>query len=371
MFFYYQHFANIIMKQDLLDLYTDYLICQNKYATATGLSDMLSHEISHDKVTRFLNGNSFTSRELWLYIKDIVRTHETETGGVLILDDTIEEKPYTDENDLVCWHHCHTKNRHIKGINILSCLVRYENITLPVGYEAVRKDVQFSDIKTKKFNRTASISKNEHFRNLVEQCHKNQVKFDHILADNWFGAKENLNYIHHDLHRFFIIGLKSNRLVALSESDKKKKVFQRVSELELKENQGLQVWLKGNSFPVMLVKKVFKNEDGTTGILYLVSNDLARDATQLYQIYQKRWEIEVYHKSIKQNASLAKSPTKRMISQANHLFASIIAFCKLEMLKFKTATNHFAIKCKLLITANQAAMKMLAELQNNTIGCVR
>ena len=25
---------------DMLDIYTDYLICQNKYATATGLSDM-------------------------------------------------------------------------------------------------------------------------------------------------------------------------------------------------------------------------------------------------------------------------------------------------------------------------------------------
>jgi len=32
-----------------------------------------------------------------------------------------------------------------------------------------------------------------------------------------------------------------------------------------------------------------------------------------------------YHKSIKENASLAKSPTKKMRSQANHIFASIVA----------------------------------------------
>jgi len=43
---------------DVLDIYTDYLICQNKYATATGLSDMVDGEISHDKVTRFLPGSS-------------------------------------------------------------------------------------------------------------------------------------------------------------------------------------------------------------------------------------------------------------------------------------------------------------------------
>ena len=39
---------------DMLDLYTDYLICQNKYATATGLSELLDGEFAHDKVTQFL-----------------------------------------------------------------------------------------------------------------------------------------------------------------------------------------------------------------------------------------------------------------------------------------------------------------------------
>ena len=36
-----------------LDLYSDYLIVQNKYATSTGLSEMLNGAISHDKVTNF------------------------------------------------------------------------------------------------------------------------------------------------------------------------------------------------------------------------------------------------------------------------------------------------------------------------------
>ncbi|CAM9436294.1 unnamed protein product, partial [Choristocarpus tenellus] len=60
----------------------------------------------------------------------------------------------------------------------------------------------------------------------------------------------------------------------------------------------------------MLIKKVFTNEDGSTGIIYLASNDIEHESDYLYQIYQKRWSIEEYHKSIKENASLAKSPTK-------------------------------------------------------------
>ena len=38
-----------------------------------------------------------------------MRKHEQETGGVLIFDDTVEEKPFTDENDTVCWHYSHNR----------------------------------------------------------------------------------------------------------------------------------------------------------------------------------------------------------------------------------------------------------------------
>ena len=68
------------------------------------------------------------------------------SGGVLILDDSIEEKPYTDENEIVCWHHSHMHNRHIKGVNILSCLVEYGEVAFPVGYEIVHKDKSKEDI---------------------------------------------------------------------------------------------------------------------------------------------------------------------------------------------------------------------------------
>ena len=89
------------MDKNLLDIYTDYLIAQNQHATATGLSDLLEGQISHDKITRFLNSKKLSSKNLWEYIKPEIRKIEQKVGGVLILDDTIEEKTYTDENDTV------------------------------------------------------------------------------------------------------------------------------------------------------------------------------------------------------------------------------------------------------------------------------
>mgnify|MGYP000210929585 CR=1 FL=1 len=214
------------MSQNLLDIYSDYLIAQSHYATATGLSNLLEGSISHDRITRFLNSNKFDSKDLWQYVKRKIRQHEKEKGGVLILDDSIEEKPYTDENPIVSWHFAHAKGRCVKGLNLLSCLVRYDDFALPIGFNVIRKDLHYCDLKTKKVVKKASITKNEHFRSLIKQAVLNQVKFEYILADNWFGSKENMEFIHNELDKEFIFGLKANRLITFSEEESKKGQYQ-------------------------------------------------------------------------------------------------------------------------------------------------
>lgn len=180
---------------------------------------MLDGLISHNQVSRFLRKNEFDSKVLWQYVKPSVREHQTATGGVLLLDGSIEEKPYTDENEVNCWHYSHTKANVLKGINILSCIVRYDDFSLPIGYEVIRKEITYYDVETKQERRKSSSTKNELFRNLIAAAVKNKVLFEFVLADNWFGSKANMAYIHNDLQKSFIIGIKSNRTLALSEND--------------------------------------------------------------------------------------------------------------------------------------------------------
>ena len=97
---------------------------------------------------------NLSSKELWEYIKPEIRKIEQDVGGVLILDDTIEEKTYTDENEIICWHYSHAKGRCVKGVNLLSCLVRYGDIALPIAYEPICKDVLFCDVATQKSKKT-------------------------------------------------------------------------------------------------------------------------------------------------------------------------------------------------------------------------
>ena len=128
------------MNEGLLELYSDYLLSAFSYTTATGLSAMTNGAISHDKITRFLAGKELDSAELWRVVKPLVRElDEGDELGVLIIDDTIEEKPYTDESELICWHYDHRQGRTVKGINLVSALYQVGGASIPVSFELVKK----------------------------------------------------------------------------------------------------------------------------------------------------------------------------------------------------------------------------------------
>ena len=73
------------MDSEIFDLYTDYVISSSGSRTATGLSDLTDGEMSHDKITRYLSKEEYTSKTLWKKVKPIVRKVEQE-DGFLIFD---------------------------------------------------------------------------------------------------------------------------------------------------------------------------------------------------------------------------------------------------------------------------------------------
>ncbi|MGZ8959282.1 MAG: IS701 family transposase [Methylosarcina sp.] len=347
------------MKKAELELYTDYLISTFGAATATGMSAMLDGEVSHDRVTRFLAEREYTSKDLWRQVKSTVRQIERE-DGVLIFDDTIQEKAWTDENEVMCWHYDHCSGRSVRGINLLNALYHSGGVSIPVAFELVRKPLQFCDVQTRQVKRASEVTKNEMMRAMIATCVNNALKFRYVLMDSWFAATENFDFIVNK-KKHFIAALKDNRLVALSEADKKQGRFVRIDNLELTDKQAVRGWLKGYTHEVLLVRQVFTNKDGSTGWLNLVCSDLTCDGGTVTTSYQKRWQVEVFHKSLKSNAALAKSPTRRVTTQNNHVFMSIVAVFKLECLKLKHKTNHFALRAKLFIKATRQAY---AELQS-------
>jgi hypothetical protein len=141
----------------LLDLYSDYLISAFGQTSATGLSSLLDGEISHDQTQRWLASEKQTSADLWRIAKPHVRKIEDE-NGVMIVDDSIAEKPYTDENDIICWHYDHSQQRNVKGINFVTCLYYNRGVSLPVGVELVQKTERYTDSKSGKGKRRSKCT---------------------------------------------------------------------------------------------------------------------------------------------------------------------------------------------------------------------
>jgi hypothetical protein len=348
--------------KELLDIYTDYLISSFGLTTGTGLSQLLDGAISHDRIQRFLASPMKSGAAFWQVVKPYIRQIQREEG-VLIVDDSISEKPHTDENDIICWHYDHTSGQTIKGVNIISALYHVQEVSLPVGYHLVTKTERYTDKKTGKEKRRSTVTKNEIYRQLLRQAVHNQVPFRYVLNDVWYASAENMMFVKHDLTRDFIMPLKSNRKVALNLEAKQQGQYVRVDTLDLEADTVTTIYLEGVNFPLHLVKQVFINGDGSMGILYLVTSDLELTYDGITTGYGKRWPIEPYHKSLKQNASLSKSPTKTVTTQSNHIFAALCAYIKLEMLKVSTQTNHFALKSKLYVQALRTAFDALQELQ--------
>jgi DDE superfamily endonuclease len=345
----------------LLDLYTDYLLACFGATTATGLARLLP-QISHDQVTRFLSQQELTDKDLWKIVKPHVRRVQS-ADAVLIIDDTVEEKPYTDESELITWHFDHSQNRTVKGINLLSALYLSQDTSLPVAFELIKKTELVTDKKTGKDKWQSPRTKNEYARDMIASTVHKQIPFGYVLADVWFSSTENMFFIKKKAKKDFILPLKSNRKVALSEEDKKRGQWTTLSSLCLEADATLTLYLEGVPFPVLVSRHVFTNEDGSESLLYLCSSDLSLSCASLWTIYQKRWKVEEYHKSLKSNACFAKSPTKLPHTQSNHFFASVVAFVKLEAYRTSTRLNHFALKGKLYQAALASALQQLQQFK--------
>lgn len=321
---------------------------------------MLEGDVSHDQITRFLASRERTSADLWHLVKPHVRRMQSESG-VLIIDDSIAEKPFSDENDIVCWHYDHAKQTQVKGINFITALYHSGGVSLPVGFTLIAKTEVYLD-KEGKAQRRSPVGKNESYRTLLQQAVTNQIPFRYVLNDAWYSSAENMRFVKQTLHKDFLMPLKTNRKVALSLADKLAGTYVRVDALVIEPNTVREIYLERVEFPLWFTRHLFVNEDGSSGVQYLVTSDLTLTADGIATLYRTRWHVEPYHKSLKQNASLSKSPTHTVRTQSNHLFAALCGYIKLELLKVTTKQNHFALKMKLYLRANQVAFDALRQL---------
>lgn len=360
--------GGIMKSQKLMDLYSDYLLSSPSAVSALVLVKVLNDSYSHDSITRMLAQPELSQRNFWKGIKSVIRRIESEQA-VISIDDTLEHKPHSSENELIAWHWDHSNNVSVKGIQMVTYtyvqeVSATEKVQLPLAWDLVRKDklVEKTEKKNGKFItrevRKASVSKidlaKERLNILVNQNH---VKFGYVVFDTWYSSADLMKYIVQDLKKHFVCALKTHRGISfdISETSQKSKLWQSVSKAEIEPDRVYPVCVKDVPLTLYLIKKVYQNLDGSTGVQYLLSSDASQTSQEIDQTYQKRWSSEELHRSLKQNTALEKMPAKKESSQANHIFASMFAQVKLESLKRATKKNHYALKKQILIESLKVA----------------
>jgi hypothetical protein len=196
------------------DLYSDFLVVNQGQASTTRLAALLEQHHSHDYFTRCLHQADYGSTDLWKVVKPFAR-QMAQPDAVLVLDDTVEAKPHSAVNDLICYHYDHCTGRTVKGINQLTALYHSQDTSLTVGYKLITKTKTIQGKKGPK--KVSEHTKNQHFRTLVGQAMTNQLPFAYVLADCWYCCTDNINYLI-DKGKQFVFALKSNRQVAISEA---------------------------------------------------------------------------------------------------------------------------------------------------------
>jgi len=137
------------------------------------------------------------------------------------------------------------------------------------------------------------VTKNEYARQRLPQAVDNQIPFKYVLNDGWFASAANMVFITQNLQKDFVMPLKAHRKVARSLADQRQGKYVRVDTRVVADPTPKPVYLEGVPFLLLLVKQVFTNADGSTGVLYLVTRATTVTFAAITPSYQKRWHVEI------------------------------------------------------------------------------
>ena len=338
------------------NVYVDYVLSGSSQISAVDLSEAVDGRFSHDQISRMLSSGEVNDKMLYQQSKILIKQKSVKGPVTLSIDDSIQPKPYSEVNGVVNWHYDHTKGWCVKGINFVSALWSDEKVSVPLSLHVVEKELVWNEKKdTEEWQ--IKTSKNELFCQMAGRLTRSK-EVDYVLSDSWYSSKENMQFVFEQCETNFIMALKSNRLVTRSEKEAAKSNFRPLEELRLGK-RAVKLYLKGLDFPVLVVKKVFKNGEKSSGTLYLASSDLELGYEDIFNLYKRPWKIEEYHKSLKSNCSLGKCQAHSHVTQKSHFYCAALAYLLLEKTKAKEDKNHFALKKELTILQVKYGMKAI------------
>ena len=305
--------------------YVEYLIGTPKNYTCSNLAEHLD-DVSHDVVTDYLKNERLTANHIWENAKHLVKD---SVDSYMIIDDSVQNKQYSRAIELVKRQYSGAVGGLVRGIGVVNLVhTNGQGDFCPVDFRIYAK---IYDGKTK----------NDHFREMLLQAVASKLLTARtILFDSWYASWQNLKLINR-LKLWFYTTLKSNRLVSLDDGA----TFIHLDEVEWTAEtlkMGLTVKLSKIPFAVKLFKLVATNGN----IDWVVTNNL--DSAVTTHVAQEandvRWEVEQFHRELKQLTGSEKCQCRKQRSQRNHLANCYHAWFSLKVKARKLGQTVYAVK---------------------------
>jgi hypothetical protein len=277
---------------------------------------------AHDAYTRLLQRLPPDSAALWQEVEPLVEV----TQGVLVIDDTTLDKPYASQMALVTRHWSGKHRRVVQGINLTSLVWTDGRCRLPCDFRLYDKAQD-------------GLSKNDHFRQMVKQAQQRGFSPQLVVFDSWYSGLDNLKLLRR-LQWPWLTQLKSNRQVSFDQTGNRA-----IREI-LIPMHGRNVHLKGYGWV-----KVFRTVGTNGDAEYWATSELNMTLEQAAFHALDAWQIEVYHRGLKQFTGVERGQYRLEISQRNHIGLAIRAFVRLEAHRLRSSMSWFETKTSIIRSA--------------------
>jgi len=309
--------------------YIDFLIGTPREASACEAARVQPPDPTapaHDAFTRLLARLEPDPETLW----QEVRPHVRRGDSILVVDDTVLDKPYAHKMGLVgpFWSGKH--QRVLRGINLVTLAWTDGDAVYPTDYRLV------DPAEVPKRN------KNEHFREMLVTAQARGFRPRYVCFDAWYSGKDNLKAVRsHGWH--FLTQVRSNRRVDLDRTGNQAISAQPIAAT------GTVVHVEGFGL-VKAFRIVAPNGDTE----HWITNDLGLDDLGRVTYAERAWAIEEYHRGLKQCTEVERCPARLARSQRNHIGLALRAFVRLEWHRYRTGISWFEAKWGIIREAVRA-----------------
>lgn len=306
--------------------YINFLIAAQRVFSATEAEKV--GVAAHDAYTRLLQRMPTTSDALWEEVEPCLDRKK----GVLVVDDSTLDKPYASKIELVTRHWSGKHRKVVKGINVTTLLWTADGKRLPCDYRIYHK-------------KKDGLSKNDHFKAMIEMAAKRNFDPELVAFDSWYSGLANLKLLR-TLEWAWLTRLKANRLVSIYAG-------QPIAIRDLLiPPEGRQVHLKGYG-----LIKVFRSVDKHGNAEFWATSQLDMTIEVCAEYALDAWQIEVFHRDLKQFTGVERARFRLADSQRNHIGLAIRAFVRLEMARIRTARSLFEQKQSIIRDAIRAYLR--------------